>query len=157
MPLLFILFIAMPIIEIWVLIEVGSKIGVLNTIGLVILTAIVGTAMLRSQGLSMLARVRQQMANNQLPATEILEGMMLVIGGALLLTPGFVTDAIGFMCLLPFTRQIIVAAAVSRFTVRGFSAYQSNGNHHGDPGARQPRSSDHTRNGAIEGEFRRED
>ncbi|MEM7291812.1 MAG: FxsA family protein [Pseudomonadota bacterium] len=148
MPFLFLLFIVMPIIEIAVLIEVGSKIGVFNTIGLVILTAIVGTMMLRNQGLSMLTRVREQMSANQVPAMEILEGMFLVIGGALLLTPGFVTDAIGFLCLIPVTRAFMARALINRFHVTGAGAAHT---HH--YGRRGPVQKNHT----IEGDFHRED
>ena len=152
MPLVFLLFLMMPILEIWVLIEVGSKIGGLNTIGLVILTAIIGTLMLRSQGLSMLARVRQQMAANQLPAAEIFEGLFMVVGGALLLTPGFLTDAVGFLCLIPVTRQLAARFLLARFVVRGYTSGVGAGPR---PGAhsRSPRSA----GDAIEGEYRREE
>ena len=152
MPFVFLLFVVMPIIEIWVLIEVGTKIGVLNTIALVIVTAVVGTAMLRAQGLAVLNRVRTQMASNQLPAVEMIEGLLLVVGGALLLTPGFVTDVFGFLCLIPTTRAAIARAAARRFTIQGFTASQtySRTTHHA---TRHSGTSSNT----IEGEYRRED
>ena len=91
MRLFLLLFITIPIIEMWVLIEVGSEIGALNTIFLVFLTAAIGLALLRQQGMNTLLRVNQQMEQGQLPAGDILEGVMLAVGGALLLTPGFIT------------------------------------------------------------------
>ena len=99
MRLLLLLFVIIPIIELWILIEVGSKLGVLTTILLVFLTGIIGVMLLRQQGMSTLLRVNQQMEQGQLPVKEILEGVMLAVGGALLLTPGFITDTIGFTCL----------------------------------------------------------
>ncbi len=108
MRFLLILFIVMPIVEMWVLIEVGSRIGALPTIGLVLLTAMVGLALLRQQGFSTLLRANQRLESGELPAQEVAEGLMLAIGGALLLTPGFVTDSIGFACLLPQSRRWMV-------------------------------------------------
>ena len=109
MRLLLLLFVIIPIIEMWILIEVGSKLGVLITILLVFLTGIIGVVLLRHQGMNTLLRVNQQMEQGQLPVKEILEGVMLAIGGALLLTPGFITDTIGFTCLFPITRRLLVA------------------------------------------------
>jgi len=114
---LFLLFIAMPIIEIFLLIKIGSSIGALLTIAIVIVTAVLGTWMLRAQGLSTLNKARRRMSGGQVPAFEMMEGMALGIGGALLLTPGFVTDAIGFACLIPFTRRLMVNALSKRVSV----------------------------------------
>lgn len=123
---LFLLFIAMPIIEIFLLIKIGSSIGALLTIAIVIITAVLGTWMLRAQGLSTLNKARRRMSGGEVPAFEMMEGMALGIGGALLLTPGFVTDAIGFACLIPFTRRLMVRALSKRVTVAsvagGFAA-----------------------------------
>ena len=88
MPLLM-LFVIMPVVEMWVLVEVGSEIGALTTIGLVLLTAMLGLALLRQQGVSTLMRANQRMQSGQLPAQEMVEGIFLAVGGALLLTPGF--------------------------------------------------------------------
>ena len=109
MRFLVFLFIGIPIVEMWVLIEVGSAIGALSTIGLVFLTAAVGLALLRQQGINTLLKVNARMERGEVPAGEILEGVMLAVGGAMLLTPGFITDVIGFCCLLPFTRKALVA------------------------------------------------
>ena len=111
------LFIIIPILEMWVLIQVGNKIGASYTIGLVLLTALVGINLLRQQGLSTLWRAQQRMNSGQIPIMEMVEGLLLAIGGALLLTPGFVTDGIGFVCLLPGLRQMIVAKMAKHFTV----------------------------------------
>lgn len=114
MRYLFLLFITIPILEMWLLIEVGSQIGALSTVALVFLTAALGLALLRQQGTDTLLKLNQKVAQGQLPATEILSGVMLAVGGALLLTPGFITDAIGFACLLPPTRKLLVAGLVRK-------------------------------------------
>jgi UPF0716 protein FxsA len=113
MPLL-ILFVVTPIFEMLLLIEVGSKIGALNTVGLVLLTAMIGLALLRKQGLDTLLRANQKINSGEVPAQEMAEGLALAAGGALLLTPGFITDGIGFCLLLPFTRQLLVKTVFTR-------------------------------------------
>ncbi|XOV88955.1 MAG: FxsA family protein [Pseudomonadota bacterium] len=105
MRLALLVFITLPIVEMFILIEVGSKIGALPTIGLVVLTATLGIWLLRLEGMATLARLQEKLARGELPETELLEGIMLLLGGALLLTPGFVTDAIGFACILPGLRR----------------------------------------------------
>ncbi|MFD2204870.1 FxsA family protein [Kiloniella antarctica] len=101
------LFIGIPLLEIIVLIEVGDQIGLWSTIGLIILTAIIGTWMLRLQGLATLANAQKQLNQGAVPAQEIFDGICLLAAGALLLTPGFVTDSIGFSLLLPPVREIL--------------------------------------------------
>lgn len=105
---------AIPIIEIAVLISVGGWLGVTVTIGLVLATAVLGTFLLRQQGFSLLVSAQQQVAQGQLPARTLVEGIALAVGGALLLTPGFVTDGIGFLCLFPATRRWLVTYAEKR-------------------------------------------
>jgi len=117
MKFLFLLFIVIPIVEITLLINVGQAIGVWNTVGLVILSAFIGVNMLRYQSLTTLARAQQRADQGEIPGQEMVEGIVLAIGGALLVTPGFVTDVIGFSCLIPFTRQTFAKALMSRFTV----------------------------------------
>ena len=124
MPILsifFILFISVPLIEIFLFIQVGGAIGAWNTIGIVFLTAILGAWLLRQQGLNTLARGREALGQNQLPAKELIEGMILVFTGALLLTPGFFTDAIGFLCLVPTVRGLIASRLIKHFTIVGMS------------------------------------
>ena len=116
-PLIAILFLLVPVLEIYLLIQVGGLIGAGWTIFLVVLTAVIGVALLRKQGISTLNRAQQKLAANELPAHEILEGMGLVVAGALLLTPGFFTDAVGFLLLFPPTRILLVKAVASRLVV----------------------------------------
>jgi UPF0716 protein FxsA len=99
--------IGVPILEIAVFIEAGERIGLWPTLGAVIVTAVVGTALLRLQGLSTIARARESLEAGQLPIAEVFDGLCLLIGGALLLTPGFVTDAVGFLLLIPPVRLVL--------------------------------------------------
>ncbi|MBQ0719415.1 MAG: FxsA family protein [Gammaproteobacteria bacterium] len=117
MRILLLVFIVVPIVEMWLLIQVGGVIGALPTIASVLLTAMIGLALLRRQGLSTLLRVNQRMESGELPAQEMLEGIVLAVSGALLLTPGFFTDAIGFAGLTPVIRQWLVRRLVGRVKV----------------------------------------
>lgn len=109
MRYLFILFVVMPIAEIAVLIQVGGAIGGWTTIGIVILTAVIGTAMLRQQGIATLNKAQLRMQKGEMPAQQMLEGLLLLIGGVLLLTPGFITDFFGFCTLIPVSRRFLAA------------------------------------------------
>ncbi|GGW90495.1 FxsA family protein [Alteromonas halophila] len=109
MRLLFLLFAAMPIIEIAVLVQVGGIIGGWNTIALVIITAFAGAYLVRREGLHTLQTAQQKMQQNTIPGRELVEGMMLVVAGILLVTPGFITDILGFLFVLPGTRHILAA------------------------------------------------
>lgn len=111
-------FFIVPLIEIYLLIQVGGVIGVLPTIALVVLTAVVGAFLLRQQGVATLLRLQSTMARGELPAEELMEGAVLLVGGALLLTPGFFTDALGFLCLLPPARQAVVRGLMRRTVVQ---------------------------------------
>lgn len=113
MPLL--LFMLIPFFEMWILIEVGGWIGALPTIGLVVLTAMIGLSLLKQQGLSTLLRARRKMDEGAIPASELVSGVMIAVGGALLLTPGFVTDALGFALLIPQTRQWLLFKLIDRY------------------------------------------
>ena len=114
---LLIFFILIPLLEMFLLIQVGSLIGALPTIGLVILTATVGLHLIRQQGFTILSRYQQKLASGQMPGNELIEGLMLAFGGALLLTPGFFTDAIGFAMVIPVTRQKIASYMKSRIKI----------------------------------------
>ena len=119
MRLLFLMFVAVPILEMIILIKVGGLIGAIPTIAMVVLTATVGIWLLKLEGLATLRRVQEKMATGQLPETELLEGIMLIVGGALLLTPGFVTDAFGFVCLIPVLRRPFASWMINRvFTMK---------------------------------------
>lgn len=113
MPL--IIFMLVPLAEMWILIEVGGWIGSLPTIVLVVVTATLGLSLLKKQGLSTLLSGRQKMNEGSIPASELVSGVMLAVGGALLLTPGFVTDAVGFVLLIPQTRQWLLLKMIDRF------------------------------------------
>ena len=110
LPSLFLLIILVPLVEIYLLIQVGSLIGAWPTILAVVLTAVIGSMLIRQQGLSTLQRARQGMAAGHLPAMEMMEGIALLISGAFLLTPGFFTDAVGFLLLVPMVRRGLIAA-----------------------------------------------
>jgi len=114
---LLLLFILVPIIEIYLLITVGGLIGVWPTVLLIILTAFMGTYLLRSQGLATLQKMQETLQQGQLPAFALLEGIFILIGGALLLTPGFFTDAVGFICLIPILRKYLVFWMTRRLRV----------------------------------------
>lgn len=103
--ILFLLLLGIPLIEIYLLISVGRVIGAGPTILAVIATAVAGTWLLRIQGLGTLARVQAATRSGQLPAAELVEGLILLVAGVLLLTPGFFTDTCGFLLLIPAFRQ----------------------------------------------------
>ncbi len=151
------LFIGIPLIELYLIIKVGGIIGAFWTVVLVVLTAVIGVSLLRMQGFRTLQRAQLNMAQGQLPAMEMLEGMFLAIAGVLLLTPGFLTDSIGFLFLMPATRQAIIRwllrrPGVSINTAGGFGA--------GDGGFTAPRDRQpgEARGGrTLEGEYTRKD
>lgn len=158
MPIVFLFFVVIPVAEMWLLIEVGSRIGALPTIGLVLLTAVVGVALLRQQGFSTLMRARQKMETGQMPAQEMGEGIFLAIGGALLLTPGFITDVIGFSCLIPGLRHILMALILKRFrVVQMHSSYTQGETFEQYQQRHQQSSPSQTESKTLEGDFRRED
>ena len=113
MPL--IIFMLVPVIEMWILIEVGGWIGALPTIALVVLTATLGLSLLKRQGPSMLMSARRKINEGSIPASELVSGVMIAVGGALLLTPGFVTDVIGFALLIPQARQWLLLKLADRY------------------------------------------
>ena len=138
--LFLVLFVATPLVELYFLIEVGSEIGAVPTIGLTLFTAVLGGVLVRLQGFSTALRVRDALDRGELPAIEMLEGVLLLIAGILLLLPGFVTDAIGFLCLIPQLRRSLVLAFLRRARVIRTQ---------GTPGGE--------REDIIEGEWRREE
>ncbi|MBL4827231.1 MAG: FxsA family protein [Spongiibacteraceae bacterium] len=154
MRALLVLFIVIPIVEMWLLIQIGGQIGAIPTILLVFITAAAGLALLREQGLKTLLKLNQRIQHGQLPALEILEGVALAVGGALLLTPGFITDAVGFICLVPLTRKFAIAALVKQ----GFGFASANTfRHEEDSNARQNAKEGNSSRTTLDGEFRRED
>jgi UPF0716 protein FxsA len=107
MALLVALFIVVPIVELWVIIEIGSLIGVLPTIALLLADALLGSLLLRHQGRGAWRRFNAALAERRFPGREVADGLLIAIGGTLLLTPGFVTDAVGLVLLVPPTRAIV--------------------------------------------------
>jgi UPF0716 protein FxsA len=105
--LLLILFIAIPIAELYVIIQVGQAIGVLPTIAILIADSVLGTVLLRSQGRTAWRRFQLALEESRMPHREVFDGAMVILGGALLLTPGFITDIFGIICLLPPTRAVL--------------------------------------------------
>ena len=139
-PLL--LFLAVPAAEIYLFIEVGGQIGAWPTVGMIFATALVGGTILRYQGRQMIARAREQVAKEELPVAEIAHGAVLVLAAFLLLTPGFITDALGALLLIPFLRRLILGVILVAIRTR-IHRFET----HAGPGGPQ-------RGGAvIDGEF----
>lgn len=129
MPLLFLLFIVVPVIEIGLFVFLGSAIGFWTTMAMIVVTAVIGSFLLRLQGLSVLAKIQSQIANAGLPGTELAHGAMILVAGVLLLTPGFFTDAVGFLLFVPSFRtwafKQLKAQFAAKVSVSGFSQYQA--------------------------------
>ncbi|KFX68352.1 exclusion suppressor FxsA [Pseudomonas taeanensis MS-3] len=114
MRVFLLLFLLFPVIELALLIKVGSAIGVLPTLLLVIGTAILGSVLLRIAGVATAWRAREKLARGELPEQEVIEGLFIAIGGGLLLLPGFISDIFGVLCLIPFTRRLLVSKVRQR-------------------------------------------
>ncbi len=117
--ILFALFVGVPLLEIAVFVAVGGQIGLWPTLGAVVATALAGSVLLRVQGLSTLYRAREHMERGELPVRELFDGVCLVFAGALLLTPGFVTDGVGLLLFLPPFRAAIRRGLGSLVAARG--------------------------------------
>jgi UPF0716 protein FxsA len=148
LPVLLLVFFSVPLIEIYLLIKVGGWIGALPTVFMVVFTAVLGVLLLRQQGLATLQRVQATMARGQVPALELLEAMLLTVGGALLLVPGFFTDALGFLCLVPPFRRWLIRSLFDRYFLGRQPPHQG-GNPPGAPPGEGPVT--------LEGEYKRED
>lgn len=104
---LLLLFTCVPALELYLLFQVGGQIGALNTILIIIITGVVGAALAKSQGLELLFKIQNELNAGKLPAGQLLQGFLVMGGGLLLLTPGFVTDALGFAMVLPGSRALL--------------------------------------------------
>ena len=142
----FLLFFITPIVEMYLLIRVGGYIGAWPTVGLVMLTAVIGVTLLRIQGLATLTRGLNRLEGGELPAREVVEGLLLAVAGALLLTPGFVTDTAGFALLIPALRSRVAERVLARVVVGSAQPFT------GPAAARRPSAS---RGQVLEGEFER--
>ena len=96
-----------PVMELYLLIEIGKHIGVIATVGIIILTGLIGAYLVRSQGFMMLRKIRDDLHQNILPGDSLLQGVIILAGGIFLITPGFITDIAGFIFLIPVSRQIV--------------------------------------------------
>lgn len=141
--LVFLVFLIVPFIEIYLLLQIGGIVGVFPTIFLVVSTAIIGASLLRHQGLATLQRFQENLQRGEIPAYEMVEGPILLVGGALLLTPGFFTDVIGFACLIPAARRKIAQYLIEKHLIQAGVV----------PGQQKPKAEP----GVIEGEYKRED
>jgi len=104
---LLIIFVIVPVTELYILIEVGKKIGSLTTIGIIILTGIIGACLVKSQGFMILRKIQNDLNEGIMPGDSLIQGTIILAGGILLLTPGFVTDIVGFIFLIPVSRNIV--------------------------------------------------
>ena len=150
--LIFLAFIIVPIAEIAIFIGVGGAIGLWNTLALIVLTAIAGTALLRAQGLSTLRRAQESFARHVFPMAELFDGLCLLVAGAMLLTPGFATDAAGLALFVPWIRAALRRAMLGYLGAREGARLWVDGEDiaaPGAPGGRDGRT--------IEGEYRRID
>lgn len=118
MPFLFLLFVILPIAEIMLIINVSDSIGGWNTFFVVIVTAFFGAYFVRQQGFALLQSVQAKIANGEAPSTDLAEGLLLLVAGVLLITPGFITDIMGFLFTLPFSRAPIAAFLMKKMIVR---------------------------------------
>lgn len=126
---LFMLFAVIPVLEIYLLIKIGAFFGTLPTVALLLSISLAGAWLVRQQGFEILRRIQSELAQGRLPAAELLDGAMVLVGGVLLMTPGFFTDFLGLFFLIPFTRTLI-KQVVARWiqgrlnngviTIRGF-------------------------------------
>jgi len=144
-PVFVLIFLLVPVIEIYILIQVGQVIGALWTIVLVVLTAIIGVRLLKLQGMAILMRAQQKMQTGEMPAQEMMEGIGIVVAGAFLLTPGFVTDVFGFILLIPPTRTLVMSLLLRKFMQHSHVVVQpfnqsggSNQEYHTQGEARKP-------------------
>ena len=147
----FLVFFSIPIVEMYLLIEVAERIEALPTILLVMLTAVLGVSLIRQQGLSTLTKGIRRLNQAEIPAAEIIEGILLAMAGAFLITQGFLTDFIGFMIIIPMIRRITALMLLKRMAVR--ANFRTNGS---DLGGGLNKTRD-TSGSVIEGEYEKKD
>ena len=157
--ILLIAFLAVPILEIYLLFQVGGIIGAGWTIFIVIATAVLGASLLRQQGLATWTRLNQSIAQGQLPPTILVEGIFLLLSGAFLLTPGFFTDTVGFLLLMPPVRKTLAAYLLRRGMFMATSMHSTT--YSAQSSSSQSSYTSQSRTGVqqdvIEGEFERKD
>lgn len=139
--ILFLLFLTIPFAEIYILLAVGGVIGPLPTIFLVVFTAVLGAWLLKRQGFATFQRFQASLAQGVVPAYEMIEGPILLVGGALLLTPGFITDTLGFACLIPQLRKKIAQYVIEKHLIQAGGGFRTKT----------------AANDVLEGEFRKDE
>ena len=123
--MIFPIFVVVTLAEIFVLVSVGDAIGAWSTILLVIITALIGSTLLKQQGWSIMAKAQQSIAEGRTPALEMLEGVVILVSGVLLLTPGFITDGLGLLGLMPWSRSYFINHFLEKNAERVFSQRNS--------------------------------
>jgi len=146
--MLFPIFVVVTLAEIYVLVSVGQAIGGLSTVLLVIITAFIGSSLLRQQGWSTMAKAQQSMAEGRTPAMEMLEGVVILVSGILLLTPGFLTDGLGLLGLMPWSRHYFISHFLEKNAERVFRSRNSVFIHRSDSTETKNKKDE-----TIEGEF----
>lgn len=120
--LLFVLFLVVPFVELYLILQVGQAVGVVNTIALLVVVSMVGAWLVKREGLAVLGQARERIAHGAVPGRELVDGVLILGAGALLLTPGFLTDAVGVLLLLPPVRAALRAAVTGQLRRRaGFN------------------------------------
>ena len=135
MPLILIpvLLLFVPAIEIVVFIKVGQAIGAWNVLALVFLSAILGVLLLRYQSIGVIRKLDRDLRQGRTPDASLFDGFLIVVGAVLLIIPGFVTDIVGLLLMIPFVRRLVRNFIKSRVTVKGFSSYRGGGFRRGRP------------------------
>ncbi len=113
--MIYLLFIIIPAVELVLLIEVGKRIGTMPTLGLIVATGVIGATLARHQGLAVMSRLRGEVGAGRLPTDALIDGALILVAGALLVTPGVLTDAVGFLLLIPLTRMALKRHLRTRF------------------------------------------
>ena len=147
--MLFAIFAVMTLLEIYVLMTVGDVIGNWQTVLLVIVTALIGSTLLKQQGWSTMAKAQQSIAEGKTPAFEMLEGVVILVSGVLLITPGFITDSLGLLGLMPWSRRYFINHILEKNAQRFFSQRNSVFIHR----TRNQEKTSNNKNETIEGEF----
>jgi len=149
--MIFPLFVIVTLLEIYVLVSVGESIGGFSTILLVVITALIGSTLLKQQGWSTMAKAQNAMANGQTPAFEMMEGVVILISGVLLLTPGFITDTVGLLGLMPWSRAYFIDRILRKNAEKVFSKNNTVFIHKSQSPEKKDKDKD--KKDTIEGEF----
>jgi UPF0716 protein FxsA len=128
---LFLLFTLVPALELYLIVTIGARIGILNTIFVIIATGVLGMALARNEGMMVLERIRSAAARGEMPQDSIVDGLLILVAGALLVTPGFFTDILGLLALFPLTRPLLRRPILKRLKAHMVKTYQAQQGHPG--------------------------